>query len=185
MRSQLYRPSRVIVLIFSTFILTQLSIQQDGPRSEQLSSRVQQLLSIPAVQAKPKPKKKRGKRKRRKRYERARRASQKLLDAGSSSVQITLKTKPRVRAVVYHGKEELGVTPLQLTWAKDTGPIDIKLKAAGYLTVNSRLYTHRNDHVTVNMFKTDEAHLLFGYKKKVKSKTEESLTEGGESSPQP
>ena len=185
MRSQLYRPLMIFVLIFSTFILTQLSVQQDDQRSEQLSNRVQGLLSISTVQAKPKTKKKRAKRKRRKRYERAQRASQKLLDAGSPSIQITLKTKPRVRAVVYHGKEELGVTPLQLTWAKDTGPIDIKLKASGYLTVNSRLYTHRNDHVTVNMFKTDEAHLLFGYKKKVKSKTDDTLTEGGDSSAQP
>jgi len=175
----------VIVLIISTFILTQCIVHQDDQRSEHLSNRVQQLWSIPTVQAQPKRKSKRAKRRRKKRYNRARREAKKLLDAGNPSVQITLKTKPRVRAVVYHGKEELGVTPLQLTWAKDTGPIDIKLKASGYLTVNSRLYTHRNDHVTVNMFKTDEAHLLFGYKKKVKSKNEEPAAEGDKSPPQP
>ena len=85
---------------------------------------------------------------------------------------ITLKTSPRVRASVYHGKELLGTTPLRLVWPKDTGSLDIKLKASGYLTVNSRLYTHRNDRVTVNMFKVDQAHLLFGYKKKVKESPE-------------
>lgn len=103
---------------------------------------------------------------------------QKLLDSGHPSVQLTLKTSPRVRAVVYHGKEELGYTPLQLTWTKDTGPLDITVKASGYLTVNSRLYTHRNDRVTINMFKDDEAHKLFGYKKKVKPKSEDAEPEG-------
>ena len=132
---------------------------------------------ISSAHAKPKRKKKRKSRKRRKRYDRARREAQKLLDAGHPTVQLTLKTKPRVRAKVYHGKEILGSTPLQLTWTKDTGPIDITLRASGYLTVNSRLYTHRNDHVTVQMFKDDEAHLLFGYKKKVKSKEEDLVEE--------
>lgn len=105
--------------------------------------------------------------KRKKRYDRRQRAAKKLIEAGHPTVELTLKTDPRVRASVYHGKELLGRTPLRLVWAKDTGALDIKLKAGGYLTVNSRLYTHRNDRVTVKMFKTDQAHLLFGYKKKV------------------
>ena len=112
---------------------------------------------------------KKKKRKKRREYDRRQRAAKKLIDAGHPTVEITLKTKPKVKAVVYHGKEKLGTTPLRLTWPKDTGSLDIKLKAKGYLTVNSRLYTHRNDRVTVKMFKTDQAHLLFGYKKKVKS----------------
>lgn len=130
------------------------------------------LWGISTAHAEPK-RKKRAKRKRRKRYERARREVTKLIEAGHPTVQLTLKTTPRVRAVVYHGKEELGSTPLQLTWTKDTGPIDVTLRAKGYLKVNSRLYTHRNDHVTVQMFKEEESHLLFGYKKKVKSKSED------------
>ena len=110
--------------------------------------------------------------KRRKRYDRRQREAKKLIEAGHTTVELTLKTDPRVRASVYHGKELLGSTPLRLVWPKDTGSLDIKLKAKGYLTVNSRLYTHRNDRVTVKMFKTDQAHLLFGYKKKVKSDLE-------------
>jgi hypothetical protein len=105
--------------------------------------------------------------KRKKRYNRRQRAAKKLIEAGHPTVELTLKTDPRVRASVYHGKELLGSTPLRLVWPKDTGALDIKLKAGGYLTVNSRLYTHRNDRVTVKMFKVDQAHLLFGYKKKV------------------
>ena len=113
----------------------------------------------------------------RKRYERAQKEVKRLLEAGHPPVTITIKTSPRVRAGVYHGKEKLGTTPLQLTWTKDTGPIDLTLRAGGYLTVNSRFYTHRNDRVTIQMFKTTEAHRLFGYKKKVKSKEEEAGAE--------
>ena len=112
------------------------------------------------------------KKRKRKRYDRRQRQAKKLIDAGHPTIEITLKTSPRVRASVYHGKELLGTTPLRLVWPKDTGSLDIKIKASGYLTVNSRLYTHRNDRVTVNMFKVDQAHLLFGYKKKVKEETE-------------
>ena len=114
---------------------------------------------------------KKSKKRKRKRYNKRQREAKKLIDAGHPTIEITLKTNPRVRASVYHGKELLGTTPLRLVWPKDTGALDIKLKAAGYLTVNSRIYTHRNDRVTVNMFKTDQAHLLFGYKKKVKEST--------------
>ena len=122
---------------------------------------------ITSAQAKKKRKK------RKKRYNRRQREAQKLIDAGHPVVELNLQTSPNVRASVYHGKELLGTTPMRLTWPKDTGALDLKLKAKGYLTVNTRLYTYRNDRATVKMFKIDEAHKLFGYKKKVKSATEE------------
>lgn len=125
-------------------------------------------LSVQVSDAKPK---------KQKRYDRRQREAKKLIDSGHPAVTLTLKTEPKVRATVYHGKEVLGATPLTLTWPKDSGPIDITLKASGYLTVNSRLYTHKDDRVTVNMFKVDQSHLLFGYRKKVKSEPEEPLDE--------
>ena len=135
-------------------------------------------IGINSAHAKPSSK---GKKKRKKKsYDKRQRAAKRLLEAGHPSVTITLKTDPRVRARVYHGKEVLGTTPLTLTWPKDTGPIDISLRASGYLRVNSRLYTHRDDRVTVKMFKEDQAHLLFGYRKKVKSKEDEAEGESGQ-----
>ena len=117
--------------------------------------------STQTASAKPKKKKK-------DRYLRKKKASKARLSEGHPSVDLTIKTDPRVKARVYHGKELLGVTPLSLKWAKDTGPLDIVVKAGGYLHVNSRIYTYRDDRVTIKMFKKDQAHLLFGYKKKVK-----------------
>ena len=117
-------------------------------------------VSSKVASAKPKKKKK-------SRYLRKKKASEALLSTGHPSVELTVKTDPRVKARVYHGKELLGVTPLSLKWAKDTGPLDIVVKAGGYINVNSRIYTYRDDRVTIKMFKKDQAHLLFGYKKKV------------------
>ena len=142
-------------------------------------------IGVPRTHAKPKAKKKKRKSKK---YDRKRRASEQLISEGHPVVEITLKTEPRVRARVYHGKELIGVTPMTLKWAKDTGPIDVVLKASGYLKVNSRFYTYRNDRVTVKMFKEDQSHLLFGYKKKIKPKeTAEDILDGstGGSSPTP
>lgn len=137
------------------------------PLERQESESGQETLSYsPNAQAKPQ-----------KRYNRRQREAKKLIEAGHPTVELNLKTSPNVKASVYHGKEFLGSVPLRLTWPKDTGALDLTLKASGYLTVNTRIYTYRDDRVTVNMFKVDEAHKLFGYKKKVKSSSAESTEE--------
>ncbi len=148
-------------LVFCSCFAFNILLPQSGQHTDQ-NTLGMLTWSYPAAEAK------KSKKRKRKRYNKRQREAKKLIDAGHPTIEITLKTSPRVRASVYHGKELLGTTPLRLVWPKDTGALDIKLKAAGYLTVNSRIYTHRNDRVTVNMFKTDQAHLLFGYKKKVK-----------------
>ena len=140
------------------------------------NSNDQELMLSPSLQG-ALAKKSKGKRKRKKGYDRRRREAKRLIDAGHPTVELNLKTSPRVRASVYHGKELLGTTPLRLVWPKDTGALDLKLKAGGYLTVNTRLYTYRNDRATVKMFKVDEAYKLFGYKKKVDSVESEDKKE--------
>jgi hypothetical protein len=116
------------------------------------------------------------KRKKRKGYDRKQRKSKKLIEAGHPTVNLAIYTEPHIYAHVYHGKEFLGDTPLKLVWAKDTGPLDVVLKAKGYLQINTRLYTYRNDKITVKMRKIEEANQLFGYKKKIKPKTDEIET---------
>ena len=113
--------------------------------------------------------------KKKKKYNRRKKASDALIKEGHPSVELTIKTSPRVGARVYHGKEYLGRTPMTFKWAKDTGPLDIVVKAGGYLKVNTRIYTYRSDVVTVDMFKEDQSHLLFGYKKKIEKPSEEEL----------
>lgn len=116
------------------------------------------------LSAKPKKKRKRSE------YDRRRRQAAALIKEGHPTVELAVRTEPRVAARVYHGKELLGTAPFTIKWPKDTGSLDLVFKASGYLTVNTRLYTYRDDKVTVEMFKETEAHKLFGYRKKVKAK---------------
>ena len=134
------------------------------------------------VWAEKKKSKKRKSKRNRKKYDRKRRKVEKLIEEGHPTVNLAIYTEPRVYARVYHGKEFLGDTPLKLVWAKDTGPLDVILKAKGYLQINTRLYTYRNDKITVKMRKIEEANQLFGYKKKIKPKTEETEGTGEPSS---
>ena len=116
------------------------------------------------------------KKRKRSSYDRRRRQAEALIKKGHPTVELSVRTNPRVAARVYHGKELLGTAPFTIKWPKDTGSLDLVLKASGYITVNTRLYTYRDDKVSVDMFKVGEAHKLFGYKKRVESSkdTEES-----------
>jgi len=126
-------------------------------------------LELSEVSAKPK---------KRKRYDRLQRKAQAMIKEGHPTVELSVRTSPRVSARVYHGKELLGVAPFTFKWPKDTGALDLVLKAPGYIRVNTRLYTYRDDKVTVDMFKETEAHKLFGYKKKIEAPSAEDLEEG-------
>ena len=128
-------------------------------------------LEFSELSAKPKKRK-------RKRYDRLQRKAQAMIKEGHPTVELSVRTSPRVAAKVYHGKELLGVTPFTFKWPKDTGALDLVLKAPGYIKVNTRLYTYRDDKVTVDMFKETEAHKLFGYKKKIEAPSAEDLEEG-------
>lgn len=121
------------------------------------------------VVAKPKSDKK----KKRKDYDRRRRQAAALIKEGHPTVELSVRTNPRVAARVYHGKELLGTAPFSFKWPKDTGALDLVLKASGYLPVNTRLYTYRDDKVTVDMFKESEGHKLFGYRKRIDAPKEE------------
>jgi len=68
------------------------------------------------------------------------------------------------KATVYHGRKKLGQTPIYLQFPKNSGPRDVVLKRGGYLWVNTRANTFKDDKVVVKMTKVDEASTLFGYR---------------------
>ena len=118
----------------------------------------------PAASSKPKSKRKG---KRRGNFDRRRRAADALLKAGHPAIELSVRTEPKVTAQVYHGKELLGSTPLTLTWPKNTGALDLVVRAPGHIPVNTRLYTYKSDKLTVKLFKEGQSHMVFGFKKKV------------------
>lgn len=101
--------------------------------------------------------------------------------AKSKTVTLRINTQPRVRAGVYWGKEKLGVTPLTLQRPRDSGPMDIKVVAGGYIAVNTRLYTFKDDDLVVTLTPASKANTLYGYKKPLPP--DAGLPEIGEDTP--
>lgn len=90
----------------------------------------------------------------------------------NASKDVTIQISSTAPAVVYYGKKKLGKTPLTFTWPRDSGPLDLALKANGYFTVYTRAYTFRDEKFTVKMTPLSQAHTLFGYKAKIETPTE-------------
>lgn len=84
-------------------------------------------------------------------------------------VKITFQTIPPVKAEVRWGKKKLGVLntgkkPFFIERPKDSGPIDVTIRAEGFLPVHTRAYSFETNKVTVKLTPVTEKHTLFGYK---------------------
>ncbi len=93
------------------------------------------------------------------------------IDAGvveaSDSKEVRIQISSTAPAVVYYGKKKLGKSPLDFMWPKDSGPLDLAVKASGYFTVYTRAYTFKDEKFTVRMTPLSQAHTLFGYRAKL------------------
>jgi hypothetical protein len=88
-------------------------------------------------------------------------------DVDSPTVKIRLIVMPRTaRAFVYWGREKLGEAPLVLTRPRRSGPMDVVIRARGYLDYYTRLFTDRDDKLMVTLVKPNEAGHLVGYRQK-------------------
>jgi hypothetical protein len=97
-------------------------------------------------------------------------------DAGAalpSIVKITIQTIPPVRAEVFWGRKRLGIInprligprkPLIVERPRDSGPMDLVIRAKGYLPVNTRAYTFNDGRLNVKLTLVTEKHLLLGWK---------------------
>jgi hypothetical protein len=84
-------------------------------------------------------------------------------------VKITVQTIPPVKAEVRWGKKKLGVLntgkkPFFIERFKDSGPIDITVRAEGFLPVHTRAYTFETHKINVKLTPVSEKHTLFGFK---------------------
>jgi hypothetical protein len=86
----------------------------------------------------------------------------------SSNVRITFTTVPSQKAMVYWGKKRLGVIaprqPLIIERPRDSGPLDVIVRAAGYLPVETRAYTFADSKVAVKLTPPDQKKTLLGYR---------------------
>ncbi len=87
---------------------------------------------------------------------------------GRAAVTLSIRSSPRVPAAkVTWGRRLLGETPLTLKWPRDSGPVDITVRAEGRLPVHTRLYTFADDKVAVKLPNDEEKKTLFGYRREV------------------
>jgi hypothetical protein len=91
--------------------------------------------------------------------------------AGASkgeTVHIYLQTVPPRKAQVKWGGKNLGLIPtpkpLIIERPRDSGPLDLVIRASGYLPVHTRAYTFSDSRVSVKLTPPTEKNKLFGYK---------------------
>jgi hypothetical protein len=91
-------------------------------------------------------------------------------DAGaplSPNVKLTFRTFPPRRASVMWGNKRLGFTdrgkPLVVERARDSGPLDVVVRAQGYLPVHARAYTFNDAFIDVKITPIEKKDTLYGY----------------------
>ena len=90
----------------------------------------------------------------------------------SETVTLTLSISPPVKAVVMWGSKQLArIAPdnptVQLQRPRNTGPLDLEIRAEGFLPHHTRLYSDRNDKVTVRLVRPADASSLLGFRSSV------------------
>ena len=86
--------------------------------------------------------------------------------APPAKVKLFVGTKPP-KVLVTWGKKKLGPTPFTLERPRDSGPVDLVLRAPGYLTVHTRAYTVKNDTIGVKLVKLQDRMTVFGAKQEI------------------
>jgi hypothetical protein len=90
------------------------------------------------------------------------------VEAKADNVHIYVQTVPPRKAMVRWGNKSLGMIPapkpLIIERPRDSGPLDLVIRASGYLPVHTRVYTFSDSHVSVKVTPPTEKNKLFGYK---------------------
>jgi hypothetical protein len=97
----------------------------------------------------------------------------------SESVTLKLSVSPPVKALVLYGAKQMahlepGKMDAEITRPRGSGPLDLDIKAEGYLPHHTRLYADRNDRLSVRLYRPEEAPNLFGYKRSVEGRKAEA-----------
>jgi hypothetical protein len=97
-------------------------------------------------------------------------------DPRSQKVKLKVVVVPtNAKGFVYWGPKKLGPTgpkPLELERPRHSGPMDIVVRAEGYLPFHTRLFTDRDDRVAVYLSRGSEAASLPGYREPTPSEPE-------------
>lgn len=88
--------------------------------------------------------------------------------APSPTVKIVFKINPPTKATITWGKKKLGLIKpkdrLVVERPRDSGPLDVVVRAEGCLPVHTRAYTFTDSVVNVKVTTIDKKNTLFGYR---------------------
>jgi len=103
----------------------------------------------------------------------------------TDKVQVIIQTVPPKKAMVYWGKKNLGLIPtpkpLIVERPRDSGPMDLVIRATGYLPVHTRATTFSDMRLAVKLTPVTDKHTLFGYR----SEPAPANPDGGAPAPAP
>ncbi len=96
-------------------------------------------------------------------------AEEREADPVSEKVTLKLNVSPPVKAIVMWGARKVGqVTPsdptLEIERPRSSGPLDLEIRAEGYLPHHTRLHTDRSDKVNVRLVRPADAAGMSGYR---------------------
>jgi hypothetical protein len=97
------------------------------------------------------------------------------------TARIVFTTVPAVNATVTWGSKRLGTIapgqPLVIVRPRDSGPLDVVVRAQGYLPVHTRAHTFDDTKLSVKLTAPDETYTLLGYRAPIDAGT--PTTDGG------
>ena len=83
--------------------------------------------------------------------------------ADGGTVKIKLVADARRQAHVLWGRKDLGVAPLELTRPRGSAPLDLTIQAPDCLPLHTRVFTDRDDTLSLRLYTDREASALPGY----------------------
>jgi hypothetical protein len=89
--------------------------------------------------------------------------------AASSGPQVTIKllADAAKKAHVFWGRKDLGVAPLEIQRPRGSGPLDLVVSAPGFLPLHTRVFTDRDEVLSLRLYDADGARGLLGYPIKI------------------
>ena len=93
----------------------------------------------------------------------------------SDSVTLRISISPPVKGVVMWGQKLMarfspGTMDVEFMRPRGSGPLDLELRAEGFLMHHTRLFADRNDKTNVRLFRAEDAVGLTGYRPPAASK---------------
>ena len=88
----------------------------------------------------------------------------------SENVALKLSVAPPVKTLVMWGAKTVarvapGSMDADIVRPRGSGPVDLEIKADGYLPYHTRLYADRSDKVSVRLYRNEDAPGLFGFRR--------------------